>query len=125
MASTAPNQKSSFSKGKEISCTPDVVRPGDTLVIKTSKGYSDLGVRVPDKNVKFILLVAQGYSEGLMDSGQFSRQMAIQIPVADAKVKPNTRVFTKEGTYGFVASTNLETDDGTPAYECKVRYSTK
>lgn len=118
-------QKSSFSKGKEISCTPDVVRPGDTLVIKTSKSYPSLGVRVPDKNVKFILLVAGIYPEGLMDDAKFAKQMGIDINVAEAKVKPNTRVFTKEGIYGFVVSQNLETDDGTPSFECKVRYTTK
>lgn len=115
----------SFSKGKEISCTPNVVRPGDTLVIKTNKAYPDFGVRVPDKNVKFILLVAGGYPEGLMDSDKFAKQSGIEINVSEAKVKPDTRVFTKEGVYGFVVSSNLETDDGTPSFECKVRYAKK
>jgi hypothetical protein len=122
---TAKSQKSSFSKGKEVSCTPNVVRPGDTLVIKTSTGYPAFGVHVPDKNVKFLLLVSDAYPEGLMDNRKFSQQMGIDISVTEAKIKPNTRIFTKEGTYGFVVSQNLETDDGTPTYECKVRYSTR
>jgi hypothetical protein len=124
-AATPKSQKTAFSKGKEISCTPDVVRPGDTLVIKTNKPYRDLGVRVPDKNIKFIFLVSDGYPEGLTDSAKFSKQMGIEINVAAAKIKPDTSVFTREGVYGFVTSTNLETDDGTPSYECKVRYVKK
>ena len=123
-ASTKP-QSSSFSKGKEITCTPNVVRPGDTLIIKTNKAYPDFGVRVPDRNVKFILLVSSGYPEGLMDSDKFGKQLGININVTEVKIKPSTRVFTKEGVYGFVVSRNLETDDGTPSFECKVSYKAK
>jgi hypothetical protein len=125
VAPTTKLQKSSFSKGKEISCTPDVVRPGDTLVIKTSKSYSSLGVKVPGKNGESILLVAGLYPQGLMENAKFEKQMGIDINVAEAIVKPNTRVFTKEGIYSFNVSQNLETDDGTPYFTCKVRYTTK
>ena len=123
--STMQYKKSSSSKGKEISCTPDVVRPGDTLVIKTSQAFTDFGVRVPEKNIKFIMLVSDGYPEGLMDSDKFKKQMGIEVNVSEARVKPTARVFTKDGIYTFVVSTNLETDDGTPLYECKVRYISK
>ena len=122
---TTPNKKSSSSKGREISCSPDVVRPGDTLIIKTNRAFADLGVRVPDKNVNFILLVAGSYPEGLVSSDTLKKQMGLEVNVSEAKVKPGTRIFTKDGVYGFVVSTNLETDDGTPSFECKVRYISK
>lgn len=115
----------SSSKGKEISCSPAVVRPGDILAIKTNKSYPDFGVRVPDKNVKFIMLVTAAYPEGLMDSEKFGKQMGINVDVSEAKIKPNTRIFTKEGIYRFVVSRNLETDDGTPSFECSIRYIAK
>ena len=118
-------KKSSSSKGKEIICAPDVVRPGDTLVIKTSRAFADFGVRVPDTNVKFIMLVSEGYPEGIMDSNKFTKQMGIEVNVSEVKVKPSKYVFKKDGVYGFVVSTNLETDDGTPSFECKVRYISK
>lgn len=116
-------QSSSSSKGKEIICSPNIVRPGDTLTIKTNKEYSDLGVRVPDKKVNFVMLVADAYPEGLMDNSKFKSQMGIEVNVTSAKIMPHTKVFSKEGIYSFVISQNLETDNGTPAFECKVKFS--
>ena len=116
-------QSSSSSKGKEITCSPTVVRPGDILTIKTNQEYSALGVRVPDKKVKFVLLVSDAYPEGLIDNLKFKSQMGIEVNVTSAKIKPNTKIFSKEGIYSFVTSQNLETDDGTPAFECQVKFA--
>ena len=111
--------------GHEIQCSPSVVRPGDTLTIKTRQALPELAVRVPDKNIVSLFLVNDFDPAALMHSRDFMRQKGAVLPVATAAMKSGGKVFTKPGVYEFVASTNLETDDGTPQYVCRVTYKAK
>lgn len=111
---------------KEISCEPRTLRQGDVLTIKTNIGYPYIGYRTPTKADGMNLAVLPDDTEksGLMEGKLFAAQKMIQIPV-DAVVNKATRIFSKAGTYTFYVSQNLETDDGTPSYQCKVTFSTK
>lgn len=111
--------------GREISCSPSVVRPGDTLTVTTRNPLPELGVAVPDKNVGYLFLINDYDPAALMHSREFIRQKSVVLPIATAAMKNGTKVFTKPGVYKFAASTNLETDDGTPHYVCRVTYKIK
>ena len=112
----------SSSRGKEILCSPAVLRPGETLTVKTSRPFLQALVRQPKNESLF--LVSDDYPEGLTDQRTFQQRKTLEIR-SDAKVKPNKPVFTSPGVYTFSVSMNLETDDGTPSFECKVRFLTK
>ena len=122
VASRSVDKTASSSRGKEISCSPAVLRPGETLIIKTSKPFRQAGVSQPKNG--YLYLVADDYPEGLMDYKVFQQLKTLEIR-SDAKVKPNSPVFTLPGVYTFAVSTNLETDDGTPKYECRVKFLPK
>jgi hypothetical protein len=108
--------------GREISCSPSVVRPGDTLTITTRNPLPQLSVRVPDKKIGSLFLVNDFDPAALMHSRDFMQQKGAVLPVAMAAMKSGEKVFTRPGVYVFSASTNLETDDGTPQYMCRVTY---
>lgn len=112
-------------QAREILCSPSVVRPGDTLTITTRQALPELAVRVPDKNIQSLFLVNDFDPGALMHSRDFMRQKGAVLPVATAAMKSGGKVFTKPGVYEFAASTNLETDDGTPQYVCRVTYKAK
>lgn len=111
--------------GREISCVPNVVRPGDTLTITTRNPLPELGVRVPDKKVSYLFLINDFDPAALMHSRDFMRGRGAALPVSTAAMKRGEKIFTKPGVYEFGASTNLETDDGTPRYACRVTYKTQ
>ena len=116
------DKAASSSRGKEILCTPAVLRPGETLIIQTSRPFPQVGVFQPKNG--YLALVSDDYPEGLADYKVFQQLKTLEIR-SDAKVKPNRPVFTLPGVYTFAVSTNLETDDGTPRYECKVNFRAK
>ena len=116
------DKTTSSSRGKEMSCSPAVLRPGETLILKTSKPFLQLGVTQPKK--QFLFLVSDDYPEGLVSQKAFQQLKTLEIR-SDAKVKPNKPVFTVPGVYIFAVSANLETDDGTPKYECSVKFVLK
>ena len=115
------DKSTSSSRGKEILCSPAVLRPGETLTIKTSRPFNDALVRQPKQS---LLLVSSHYPEGLTDPQTFKQGKTLEIR-SDAKVKPNMPVFTSPGVYTFVVGMNVETDDGTPSYSCNVRFLAK
>lgn len=123
--SVAACAQAQSSQGREIQCSPSVVRPGDALTITTRQALPQLAVSVPDKNIQSLFLVNDFDPGALMHSRDFMRQKGAVLPVATAAMKSGGRVFTKPGVYEFAASTNLETDDGTPQYVCRVTYKTK
>lgn len=112
-------------QGREIVCSPSVVGPADTLTITTRQALPQVAVRVPDKNIDSLFLVNDFDPGAMMHSRDFMRQKGAVLPVATAAMKNGVKVFTKPGVYRFAASTNLETDDGTPQYVCNVTYKTK
>ena len=122
VASRSVDKTTSSSRGKEITCSPAVLRPGETLTLKTSKSFLQLGVIQPKK--QFLFLVSDDYPEGLASQKAFQQVKTLEIR-SDAKVKPDKPVFTVPGVYIFAVSANLETDDGTPKYECSVKFVLK
>jgi hypothetical protein len=61
-----------------------------------------------------------------MHSRDFMRQKGLALPgIHTTAMKSGENLFTKPGVYEFLASTNLETDDGTVRYACRVTYRTQ
>ena len=108
----------------EIKCSPSIVHPGEKLTIKTSRAFSDFAVDLPYKlNGHNSLFLSNGDpTTDLIDSKKFMQQKGIEIDVSTATFKQKSPLFLKSGVYKFTVSTNLETDDGTPAYTCKVNF---
>lgn len=108
---------------KEIECTPSEVRPGDQLTIKMRQALPDIAVITPRKinGVNFFFLNEIG--SNLIQSNQLIRQRQLKIDVSNAKLDSTTPLFSTAGTYKFIVSKNLETDDGTPSYTCNVKFT--
>lgn len=111
----------SWAKG--ITCTPAVLQPGDKLVIKIAGPFTDFSVVTPKKidGVRDFFLNETGV--GLVNSAQFVKNRGTVIDVDTAMLDGKNKLFSAPGVYQFKASTNLETDDGTPQYNCKVKFS--
>ena len=120
-------------KGKEITCSPKVLYPGDTLTIKTNQPFRFLGVTQPIKKAPRTLLVYPASngtaSHSVIDTDQFGQQKKIKLPVKTAEgwfatadggaMQP---VFPKAGSYIFEVGNDLaKLDDKTP-YRCVVKY---
>ena len=120
-------------KGKEITCSPKVLYPGDKLTIKTNQPFAYLGVTQPVKKATRTLVV---YPEtgavakhSMIDADQFATQKKIALPVKTAEAWFGTAdggamqpIFPKAGSYVFeVGSSLAKSDDKTP-YKCIVKY---
>lgn len=108
----------------EIKCSPSIVHPGDKLTIKTSRAFSDFAVDLPYKlnGVAMNFLTEADPKTAIIDSKKFMQQRGMEIDVNTATFAGKSPIFAKSGIYKFLVSTNLETDDGTPAYTCKVKF---
>lgn len=108
----------------QITCSPTSLAPGDKLTIKIEQALPDVAVITPKKlsGVNFFMLTEAGTS-GLIQSNQLASQRGMVIDVDTAKLDGKNRLFFTLGVYEFVVSKNLETDDGTPTYKCKVRFA--
>ena len=109
----------------EIKCSPSIVHPGEKLTIKTSKAFGDISVSLPYKlnnggTVAFLTEIDP--ETALIDSKKFIQQRGMEIDVDTARFNKKSLLFAKSGNYKFTVSTNLETDDGTPQYSCKVQF---
>ena len=108
----------------EIKCSPEILHRGDKLTIKTSKAFQDFAVDLP---YKFNRSTTQFLTEtdpltAIIDSKKFMQQKGIEIDVNTVTFNGKVPIFSKSGVYKFLVSTNLETDDGTPSYACKVKF---
>jgi hypothetical protein len=95
----------------------------------------DLAVRAPDGTDFFV--VYQAHDEGtgaapLMDPDEFIKVGQLELITDKTKARPwvygrdkNELIFTRSGWYSVRLSENLQTDDGTPVYQCRVYYSHK
>lgn len=108
----------------EITCSPATLHPGDKLVIKTSRPFGSFAVNLPYKinGNSMVFLTEEDPRTALIDSKKLMQQKGIVIDVDNTTFNQNSPVFAKSGTYKFLISTNLETDDGTPAYSCSVKF---
>lgn len=122
-ASVVLAMSASAAWSKEISCSPSEVQSGGKLVIKITKAFPDFAVITPKKvgGVNYFFLNETG--AGLVSSAQFVRNRGITIDVDTAMLDPKSKLFDAPGIYQFKVSTNLETDDGTPSFSCKVKFS--
>ena len=107
-----------------ITCSPSTVSPGGKLTIKLTQSFPDIAVMTPRKlgGANFFMLNELG-SSGLVQSDLLTRQRELVIDVDTAKLDGKNRLFFIAGTYEFVVGKNLETDDGSPVYKCKVIFS--
>lgn len=97
-------------------------KAGDKLVIKISKPFPDFAVITPTKieGVNYFFLDETG--AGLVTSAQFTKSRGAVIDVDTAMVDGKNKLFGAPGVYQFKVSMNLETDDGTPNFSCKVKF---
>lgn len=118
-----------------VTCSPAEVHPGDTLTVTTTQPFQYLAFKTPAKGVRMEQIVypaPEDPSTVMMDGEAFSKKRSIGIDVAKAKfTRPGAKastaapIFDKAGMYTFLVSENMETDDGTPVYSCKVKYMPK
>ena len=68
----------------------------------------------------------------LMDPDKFMKVGQLELITDKTKARPwvygrdkNELIFTRSGWYSVRLSENLQTDDGTPVYQCRVYYNHK
>lgn len=121
-------------QGKRLKCTPQKLFRGDTLTLVMSKPHGGmLGVRAPDGTDFFVVYEPNNEEPGaspLMSTEEFTKLGELKLVTDKTKAKPwvygrdkNELIFTRTGWYVVSLSENLETDDGTPVYQCKVHYT--
>ncbi|MBA2340647.1 MAG: hypothetical protein H0V88_09640 [Pyrinomonadaceae bacterium] len=107
-------------------CSPRKLWRGDTLLLTMSVPHGrDLAVVSPDG--KFFWLRSWEPENREVTAQWFAFENVRRLRLATNEVAGITNdnkglIFTKTGWYRIRLSDNLETDDGTPVYECKVYY---
>ncbi len=127
-----PGKANVLRKGK-LRCAPQKLFRGDTLTLEMATPHGGmLAVRAPDGTDFFV--VYEPHNEGpasrpLMDAEKFMKLGQLKLVTDQTKAKPwvygrdkNELIFTRTGWYAVRLSENLETDDGTPVYQCRVYY---
>ena len=126
-------QAEAAKKGKEISCAPKVLYPGDKLTIKTSQPFAYLGVTQPIKKATRILVVFPETSatikHSVIDADQFATTKKIILPVKTAEAWFGTTedggmqpIFPRAGSYLFEVGSDLAKSDSKTPYKCIVKY---
>ena len=126
----------SNSRKAKLTCSPSKLFRGDTLSLDMAVPHGgDLAVRAPDGTDFFV--VYQAHDEGpgaasLMDPDKFMKVGQLELVTDKTKARPwvygrdkNELIFTRSGWYSVRLSENLQTDDGTPVYQCRVYYNHK
>ena len=120
-------------KGKEISCSPKVLYPGDKLTIKTNQPFAYLGVTQPIKKATRTLVVfpetGASSKHSVIDAEQFASNKKITLPVKtaeawfgaadDGTMQP---IFPRAGSYLFEVGSDLAKSDSKTPYKCIVKY---
>jgi len=113
----------------QFQCTPRSVTSGQSVTLHLPATHGgELGVQTPDKRILFIALDSE--PQAPVATAAFKSLRTLELPTATAQGlapadawKPD-RIFTVAGTYRFVVSDNLETEDeGGANLWCIVRFS--
>ena len=126
-------QAQAAKRGKEITCSPKVLYPGDTLTIKTNQPFRYLGVTQPIKKSPRTLLVypitGEADKHSMIDVDQFGSQKKLTLPVGtanawfvDANGGAMQPVFPKAGSYIFEVGNSLGNSSDKTPYRCIVKY---
>lgn len=107
----------------QVNCSPAVLGTGDKLTITLAQSLPDIAVITPKKLDGANLFMLNEMGSGLVLSNQLARQRKLVIDVDGAMLDGKNRLFFTPGNYEFVVSKNLESDDGTPIYKCKVKFT--
>jgi hypothetical protein len=118
-----------------LSCTPSVVRPGETVKLRFARRHpAELMVRRPDGTPLFLVYDRdQSMPPGLtpmMSKDVFRQLLELKLAVGSAEATPwvagydkNEQIFTRAGEYAFLLREVLETDaDAHPNFRCRVTY---
>jgi hypothetical protein len=116
-----------------LRCTPSVISPGKTLTLKLSMPHGrELGVWTPHDRFLFIAYDLDEQDNPVqppIPAGDFVQRHSLEVSTLSAKgvdlIKQSSPelIFNEPGTYRFIVSDNLETDDD--AHQnllCDVRY---
>ena len=111
----------------EFGCSPRKLRRGGTLVLTMSAPHGrDLAIISPDDRFSWLRSWEPQDGEATARWYAFEKVRRLELSAAEVTGKAshhnNELIFTKTGWYRVRLSDNLETDDGTPFYECKVYY---
>lgn len=119
------------SDAKVLSCSPSVLGPNETLVLRLGpKHGSELAIRRLQDETSYFLVIGSPPAEikPLMTPEAFSRAKEIKIPAdyeavpwaSDSKKSP---IFSKPGKYVVQVSDNLESHGG--GHFCNVQFVAK
>ena len=119
------------SNANVLSCSPSVLGPNDTLVLRLGpKHGSELAIRRLHDRTSYFLVVSGPPAEmtQLMTTEAFSRAKEVKIPAryeatpwaSDSKKAP---IFSKSGKYVVQVSNNLESHGG--GHYCNVQFVAK
>lgn len=117
----------------KLKCSPQKLFRGDTLSLEMATPHGgDLAVRAPDGTDFFVVYIPNDDGPGsgpLMDQKEFVKLGQLRLITDKTKARPwvygrekNELIFTKTGWYQVRLSENLQTDDGTPVFTCRVYY---
>lgn len=126
----------SIPRKARLKCSPQKLLRGDILTLDMATPHGgDLAVRAPDGTDFLIVYVENDEGPGagsLMNPKEFINLSQLKLFTDKSKARPwvygrdkNELIFTRPGWYQVRLSENLQTDDGTPVYQCRVYYSNK
>ena len=121
------------SRRVKLKCSPQKLFRGDILLLDMLTPHGgNLAVRTPDGTDFFVVYDPHEESAAarpLIDPEEFMKLAQLKLVTDKTKAKPwvygrdkNELIFTRTGWYAVRLSENLETDDGTPVYQCRVYY---
>lgn len=120
----------------KLKCGPQRLFRGDTLTLDMATPHGgDLAVRAPDGTDFFVVYIENEEGPGagsMMDPDKFMKMSQLRLVTDKTKAKPwvygrdkNELIFMRTGWYQVRLSENLQTDDGTSVYTCRVHYAHK
>ena len=111
-----------------LNCAPRRLRHGDTLTLTMSVPHGrDLAIFSPDNRIFWIKRWEPDDRKITTEWYAFENVRRLRLPTHTAtgylRRGEDELIFTRRGWYRVALSDNMETDDGTPVYDCRVYYA--
>lgn len=133
MVATSQPATDTTAPTKPLSCTPDVVRPRDTLTLRMKTPHGDyLAAKAPDGTFFYLVYPQLGEPSrkySLVPSESFKQISTLRLP-ADVRAAPRVygrdtileTVFSQSGVYVLTVGENLPSDFSSNVSDCRVRF---